>query len=347
MSINTKKYLLTASDIKQMPADEITHFLNPNATRLNKSLGDAVGMKNMGFHLITVEPGKESTEYHKHHYEDEAVYVLSGNATLIIEGDSYTISQGDFIGLPCNKVAHTIINDSDETLECLVVGQRLAQDVADYPNQAKRLYRNSGSMNLVDFKSVQLPLMQSHRKTIQLLPTDIIEFWYSDNMRKSWFNSTPVLDFAIREKFEVVWGLALTGHFDDWRSSPEGCLALTILFDQLPLNMFRHQVKSFQTEQQAVAITKHAVKEGFDQQLDSEKRVFLYMPLMHSENNADQAQSVQLFETLAIEGNLRFAKHHRDIIKKFGRFPHRNAILGRESTAEEVEYLNSKQAFTG
>ena len=344
--MNTKKYLLTANEIEAMQGKEITHFLNPNATPLNKSLGDAVGMSQLGFHMISVEAGKETTEYHKHHYEEEAVYVLSGTATLIIEGDSYSIGKGDFIGLPHNEVAHTIINDSDDTLVCLVVGQRLAQDIGDYPNLGKRLYRNNGDLNLVDYDAIQLPVMQANRSK-QYSPSDVITFWYSDDMRKSWFNSTPALDFKIREKFEVVYTLATEGEFDDWKNTPEGCLALVILFDQLPLNMYRNQAKSFQTEQHAVAMTKHAIQQGFDKQLPAEQLAFLYMPLMHSENADDQALSIKMFAKVNSKDSLRFAQHHKGIIDKYGRFPHRNAILGRTSTAEETEYLNSKQAFKG
>ncbi len=155
--MDTRKLLLTASDIEQMPGECKVHFLNPNAVRLNKSLGDAVGLSQIGVHMIYVEPGREATEYHIHHYEEECVYVLSGNATAIIGNDRYTLGPGDFIGLPRNTVAHTIINDGSETLVCLVTGQRLLQDVSDYPNQGKRLYRNSGQWDLVDQGAMRDP----------------------------------------------------------------------------------------------------------------------------------------------------------------------------------------------
>lgn len=148
--MDTRKFLLAAADIAAMPGEHKTHFLNPNAVRINKSLGDAVGLNHIGIHIIHVEPGRDTTEYHVHHFEEECAYVLSGSATAIIGDDRYKIGPGDFIGLPRNTVAHNIINDGDETLVCLVMGQRLAQDVTDYPNQRKRLYRNSGEWNLVD-----------------------------------------------------------------------------------------------------------------------------------------------------------------------------------------------------
>ena len=111
--------------------------------------------------------------------------------------------------------------------------------------------------------------------------------------------------------------------------------------------MFRNDAIAFSTEQHAVMVAKHAIIEDFDQQIDKDKISFLYMPLMHSENMDDQDLCVDRFEAIALDGNVRFARHHRDIIKRFGRFPHRNALLGRESSPAEVEYLNSKEAFTG
>ena len=153
--MNTRKFLLTAQDIDQMAGDRKVHFLNPNAVRLNKSLGDAVGLQHMGVHIIHVESGKESTEYHKHHYEEEGIFVLSGSGTVVIEGDQYPIAKGDFLGFPRRTAAHSIVNDGSGTLICLVMGQRLDQDVTDYPKQGKRLYCNSGEWNLVDLKDVR------------------------------------------------------------------------------------------------------------------------------------------------------------------------------------------------
>ncbi len=154
---NTKKFLLKAADIAQMSGEHKTHFLNSNAVRLNKSLGDAVGMSGVGVHLIYVEPGRETTEYHKHYYEEECLYVLSGSATANIDGDLHKIAAGDFLGFPANQVAHSIFNDSDETLVCLVMGQRLQHDVGDYPKQQKRLYRNSSEWNVVDIDNISNP----------------------------------------------------------------------------------------------------------------------------------------------------------------------------------------------
>lgn len=127
------------------------------STEPNKSLGDAVGLSHIGVHMIYVEPGRDSSEYHLHHYEEESIYVLSGSATAIIGGDRYKIGPGDFIGLPRNCVAHNVINDGEQTLICLVMGQRLAQDVSDYPDHGKRLYRNGGEWNLVAHEAIVDP----------------------------------------------------------------------------------------------------------------------------------------------------------------------------------------------
>lgn len=177
--------------------------------------------------------------------------------------------------------------------------------------------------------------------------TDIIQFWYHPPMSQHWFNSNAAIDTEIRQRFSAIWEQAQTGQLKAWENHAEGCLALCIVLDQFPLNMFRGQAKSFSTEQQAVIVCKQAVVQGFDQQLPQQQLAFLYMPLMHSENLADQDESVRLFTAAGLNANTRFAQHHREIIRRFGRFPHRNAILGRSSTAEEISYLNSKAAFTG
>jgi len=177
--------------------------------------------------------------------------------------------------------------------------------------------------------------------------SEIIEFWYTPPMSEHWFSSTPEIDGLIRNRFERLWEQASQGELDAWQRTAEGCLALCIVLDQFPLNMFRGEAKSFASEQKALAVSRYAVSNGLDEQLPAERRVFLYMPLMHSENLADQDESVRLFEASGLEGNARFARHHREIIRRFGRFPHRNALLGRTSRAEEKAYLTSKEAFTG
>ena len=131
-----------------------------------------------------------------------------------------------------------------------------------------------------------------------ITPQLIIEYWYSDEVKSKWFNSTDKLDKEIKEKFEPVWKAAIRGEYKHWKETAQGCLALAIIFDQFPLNMFRGDVKSFSTESMAVKVSKHAIEQGFDQELGKENVTFLYMPLMHSENIDDQNLSVSLFEKM-------------------------------------------------
>lgn len=180
-----------------------------------------------------------------------------------------------------------------------------------------------------------------------MTPREILDYWFSDRLREHWFAATPELDREIREKFERSWERAAAGELDDWQQSPDACLALIILLDQLPLNMFRGQAKSFQTEAKAIQAALQAIEKGFATQLSKDQLSFLFMPLMHSEQIAHQELSVKLYAQHGLTYNLKFAEHHRDIISKFGRFPHRNAILGRQNTAAETAYLNSKHAFKG
>ncbi len=180
-----------------------------------------------------------------------------------------------------------------------------------------------------------------------LTPESVIEYWYSDKIKSHWFKSTKELDQEISDKYESVWKNAIRGEYTSWNESAEGCLALVIVFDQFPLNMFRGDVKSFSTESMAIRISKQAIEKGFDKVIDKDKVSFLYMPLMHSENIDDQNLVVKLFEEVDLIDNLRFAKHHRDIVQQFGRFPHRNKILQRKSSQAELDYLNSDKAFTG
>ncbi len=155
--MDTRTLLLKAAEIEEMAGVQKTHFLNPNAVRIDKSLGDAVGLKHIGVHVVCVGPGRDTTEYHTHHYEEECLYVLSGQGQLLIEGDTHLIEAGDFAGFPANTAAHALTNTGAETLVCLVMGQRLEHDVADYPAQGKRLYRNSGEWNLVDLQNISNP----------------------------------------------------------------------------------------------------------------------------------------------------------------------------------------------
>ena len=150
--------VLKRSEIDAMEGLSKTHFLNPNAQRTNKSLGDLTGLTGLGVHIIEVPPGKGSTEYHVHHFEDECTYVLSGSGVVLIGAEEHEVEAGDFVAYPAGGEAHTMHNRGDQTLRCIVVGQRLAHDVSDYPRLGKRLDRNSTMpWDLVDIESVAHP----------------------------------------------------------------------------------------------------------------------------------------------------------------------------------------------
>ena len=184
-------------------------------------------------------------------------------------------------------------------------------------------------------------MIHSYRKT------DVLTFWFSEPMKSHWFSSTPAIDKAILADYKSLWQHAKQHKLSAWEQSPDGCLALCIVLDQFPLNMFRGEAKSFSTEQQAVNVAKKAIRAGFDEALPQHRVSFLYMPLMHSEHLDDQDLALKCFEKTNLEGNIAFAKHHRGIVERFGRFPHRNKILGRQSTQAELDYLASDKAFTG
>jgi len=157
--MTTDRYLIRNDEIETMEGLEKTHFLNPKAQRVNKSLGDLTGLTGFGIHLIEVEPGFETTEHHVHHFEDECLYILSGDATATIGDEEFSVSAGDFIGYRKGGLAHSLKNTGSQTLRCLVVGERLSNDVGDYPRLKKRIYRNAGlPWNLVDHDAIQEPV---------------------------------------------------------------------------------------------------------------------------------------------------------------------------------------------
>lgn len=178
-------------------------------------------------------------------------------------------------------------------------------------------------------------------------PEALLAFWFSDRVRPLRFRSTTEFDQEVSERFLSLWQAARDGRPPAWRGSPGGLLALVILLDQFPLHMFRGQAEAFTTEAASRAVAAEALDLGYDREMNDEQRAFLYLPFMHSESLADQTRSVTLFEGAGLVDNLRWAHHHRELIQRFGRFPHRNALLGRSSSPEELDYLASKGAFTG
>jgi uncharacterized protein (DUF924 family) len=175
----------------------------------------------------------------------------------------------------------------------------------------------------------------------------VLAFWFAERVRPLWFRSTPALDDEITERFLETYRAAAAGELQHWETTPQGALALAIVLDQYPLNMFRGSAQAFATEAAARAVAERAIARGDDLLLTDEQRGFLYLPFMHSESLADQDRSVELYERAGLAEGLHWARHHHELIRRFGRFPHRNAVLGRESTAEELAYLRSDAAFTG
>jgi uncharacterized protein (DUF924 family) len=170
-------------------------------------------------------------------------------------------------------------------------------------------------------------------------PSDVVDFWREAG-EDAWFRKDEAFDAIFRARFLDAHEAAARGALDAWAQTPEGALALILLLDQLPRNAFRGTPRMFATDAKAVAIAEDAIAAGHDMALDEDIRVFLYLPFEHAENLALQERAVSLCEPLR-EDYLRFAILHRDIIARFGRFPHRNELLGRVSTAEELEFLSS------
>ena len=170
-----------------------------------------------------------------------------------------------------------------------------------------------------------------------------------------WFNGGPQLDTLIREQFEPLVEAALWSELVDWEASPLSRLALVILLDQFPRNIYRGTAQAFSGDHRACTLVVEGIARGMDEKLPWVGRVFFYMPLMHAEDMDLQNECVRCFEKLIaqapadiaekVQGNLRFAREHRDIIERFGRFPHRNKVLGRDSTPEEIEFLEHSSHY--
>ena len=153
------KYILTREEIEAFDGLDKIHFLNSDARRRNKSLGDLTGLERIGFHIIEVQPGYDSTEQHRHYHEEECLYVLEGEAEAYIGEQVQTIRAGDFVGYRAGGESHKLRNTGDGVLRCIVVGQRLPHDVADYTLLGKRLFRSEGlPWNLVDLSAVEEPV---------------------------------------------------------------------------------------------------------------------------------------------------------------------------------------------
>ncbi len=177
-------------------------------------------------------------------------------------------------------------------------------------------------------------------------PEEIVEFWHGAGPDK-WFSKDEAFDEACRTRFLETYEAAARGDLAEWELSPQGALALVILLDQLPRNMFRGTRRAYSTDPAALLSAERAIERHHDQAVAPELRRFFYLPFMHAEDLSAQERSVALNEALGEEESIRWARHHRDIVARFGRFPHRNPLVGRESTAEEEAYLAAEEAFTG
>ncbi|HKP56393.1 MAG TPA: DUF924 family protein [Polyangiales bacterium] len=194
--------------------------------------------------------------------------------------------------------------------------------------------------------------------TVTVAPEDVLWFWLGDldgdglaeqGVAQRWWRKDAALDQEIHAKFEATWQAIMAGDREAWLRGPHSRLAYVIVLDQFSRNMFRGSAQAFAGDERALAAAAEGVERGMDRMLHGHERVFFYMPYMHSEQLAMQDRALELFSAQrdqvqgrafdAISGNVDFARRHRDVIVRFGRFPHRNAAVGRESTPEEVAFL--------
>ena len=174
------------------------------------------------------------------------------------------------------------------------------------------------------------------------LADSILAFWFDEIDRAYWFRKDTDFDQLVKDRFGNHVERALRGDYDSWDDSASLRLSLIILLDQMTRNIFRGDAKAFSGDARALSLTLKAVAEGqLDAEATIEKRQFLLMPLMHSEDIEVQDRSISIYERYADRDTLEYAKQHRDVIARFGRFPHRNAVLGRESTPEEIEFIQT------
>jgi len=169
--------------------------------------------------------------------------------------------------------------------------------------------------------------------------SDVVAFWREAGPKR-WYEKDFAFDQEIRERFLDVHEAAADGKLTAWERNAEGALALLILLDQFPRNMFRNDVRTFATDPMALSIAAGAIVRGFDAQVPAELRGFFYLPFEHSEDLADQERGVAFYKAAGDADGLKWTEIHADIIRRFGRFPHRNAVLGRATTPEEQAFLN-------
>ena len=172
----------------------------------------------------------------------------------------------------------------------------------------------------------------------------ILRYWFDELHSDAWFRKDESVDAAIRERFGALYE-QLAQIRPQQIATPLESIAAVIALDQFPRNMFRGSPRAFATDALALSIAQHAIARGFDEQLTAQQRLFLYMPFQHAEDRAVQARSIELFSRLGLDENLDYARRHKEIIDRFGRFPHRYEVLGRESTGAEREFVASHRGF--
>jgi uncharacterized protein (DUF924 family) len=176
--------------------------------------------------------------------------------------------------------------------------------------------------------------------TAALAPVDVLAFWRTAGPDK-WFAKDDAFDAEIAARFGMLWCAAANDELASWETTPEGALALVLVLDQFPRNMFRGQARTYGTDAVARAVADRALERGFDREMPQQERQFFYMPFMHSETLADQERCLELARGLGDDEVTQYAELHADIIRRFGRFPHRNAMLGRAMTPDEQAFLDA------
>ncbi|MEE9321025.1 MAG: DUF924 family protein [Granulosicoccus sp.] len=171
---------------------------------------------------------------------------------------------------------------------------------------------------------------------------DVLEFWFQTLEPRNWYAKSDELDARIKQRFEATYHRIIAGETAHWRDTAEGRLAEIIVLDQFARNMFRGSAASFSADPLALALAQEAVRCGDDSKLEDVKQAFVYMPYMHSESPRIHEQAIKLFEDLP---NLEFEIKHKAVIDRFARYPHRNEILGRTSTADEIEWMKTNKGF--
>ena len=171
-----------------------------------------------------------------------------------------------------------------------------------------------------------------------IAPSGILAFWREAG-RERWYERNEAFDAEVRHRFLALWQKAIAGELASWEDSDDGALALIIVLDQFPRNMFRGDAMAFSSDARAREVARRAIARGVDLRAEPLLREFLYLPFMHSEQMTDQLRCVELFRNSPNSDNLGYAEQHADIIRRFGRFPHRNRMLGRATTPEEAAFL--------